>query len=90
VVTGEWRRLHNDELSALHSSPNNIRVIKSGRMRRTVLITQERWGDLRESNYVKDPGVDGKIIPKSNFKNWDRRAWTGSIWLRIGTGGGLL
>jgi hypothetical protein len=31
-VTGEWRRLHNKELYALYS-PNNIRVIKSRRLR---------------------------------------------------------
>jgi len=32
-VTGEWMRLHNEELNDLYSSPNTVRVIKSRRMR---------------------------------------------------------
>jgi hypothetical protein len=31
-VTGEWRKLHNEELSVLYSLPNIVRVVKSRRM----------------------------------------------------------
>jgi hypothetical protein len=32
-VTGEWRKLHNQELNGLYSLPNNVRVVQSSRMR---------------------------------------------------------
>jgi hypothetical protein len=38
---------------------------------------------------LKTLGVDGRIILKWIFKQWDE-AWAGLIWLRIGSGGVLL
>jgi hypothetical protein len=32
-VTGDWRKLHNEELHNLYSSPNIIRIVKSRRIR---------------------------------------------------------
>jgi len=45
---------------------------------------------LRERNHLVDPGVDGRIILRWIFRKWDLGIWTGSSWLRIGTGGGPL
>jgi hypothetical protein len=47
-------------------------------------------GNLRESDHLGDPGVDGRIILSWIFRKWDVGVRTGSSWLRIGTGGGHL
>ena len=55
-VTGEWRRMHNEELNDLYTSPNIVRVIKSRRMRwagHVARMGEERgcigswWGNRR-------------------------------------------
>jgi hypothetical protein len=49
-----------------------------------------RWGNVRGRGLLGDPGVDGRIIVKWILRKWDVEVWTGSSWLRIGTGGGYL
>jgi len=69
-VTGEWRKIHNEELNDLYSSPSVVRVIKSRRMRWVghvarmggVVYTELWWGNLRERDHLEHPGVDGRII----------------------------
>jgi hypothetical protein len=45
------------------------------------------WGNLRDREHFGDPGANGRIILRWIFRKWDVGAWTGSIWLRIRTGG---
>jgi hypothetical protein len=43
-VTGEWRKLHNEELNNLYSSPNIVRMIKSRRVRWAGHVTRMEKG----------------------------------------------
>jgi hypothetical protein len=70
-VTGEWRKLHSEEINDLHSSLNIVRVIKLRRMRwvgHVAHMVERRGvfrvlvGKLRERDHLGDPGVDGRII----------------------------
>jgi hypothetical protein len=42
-VTGEWRKLHNEELRDLYSSPSIIRIIKCRRMRLAGHVAEKEW-----------------------------------------------
>jgi hypothetical protein len=94
--TGEWRRLHNEEVYNLCSSPNNIWVIISKRMRRLRHVARmgQRSGSYRllvECAESKRPPehlyVNGRIILDFIFKMWDAIAWTGLICFIMGTEG---
>ena len=66
--TGDWRKLHNEELNDLHYSPKVIWVIKSRGMRWTEHVGNmgERRGVYRilvgklKGTNLEDPGVDGR------------------------------
>ena len=78
-VTGEWRKLHNEDLNDLYCSPNIIRDIKSRRMRWARQVARLGrgegyigfwWGNLRERDHSKDPGIDGRVILRWIFRRW--------------------
>jgi len=82
-VTGEWRKLHNEELNYLYCSPNIVRVIKSIRMRLAGHVA--RIGEGR--------GVYRVLVGKPEGKNplaRPRRRWEGNIKMdlqEVGCGG---
>jgi len=69
-VTGEWRKLHIEELSDLYSLRNIVRVIKSrmrwaecvGGMEKVEVYRGFSWENIRERDHLEDPGVGGSII----------------------------
>jgi len=70
VVIREWRKLHNEELNDLYSSPSTVRAMISRKMRWAGHV--ERMGERRgayrvlmgkpgERDHLEDSGVDGRI-----------------------------
>jgi hypothetical protein len=79
-VTGEWRKIHKEQLNDLYCSPKNFRVIKSIRKKRSghVVCMWKRRGAysilLRKSEEKRsliDLDVDGRKILRWIFRKWD-------------------
>jgi hypothetical protein len=64
---GSWRKLNNDELHDLYSSPNIARVIKSRRMRWAGHV-----GGPKARDHWEDLGIGGKIILRWTYGDRDR------------------
>jgi hypothetical protein len=90
-IAGKWRRLHNVELLAQYYSDDQVE-------KNEVDMTCSMWRHVykvkveipEERYHLEDPGIDGRIILMWIYRKWGGGAWTGLIWIRIGTGGGLL
>jgi len=64
-------------------------MIKSRRMRWAGHIecmenTWFLWRSLRERDNLENISIDGRIILRWIFKQWDGETWNGLIWFRIG------
>jgi hypothetical protein len=92
-VTGDWRKLHIEELHNLYSSSSIIRMMKSRRMRWAADLA--RMGEKRNAYGILVGKPEGKRPlgrPRrslvDNIKmdlRYEGVVWTGTIWLRIGT-----
>ena len=78
-MTGEWRKLHNEELKGLYSSPFIVRVIKSRRMRCAGHVA--RMGEGRGVYRVLVGKPEGKRPLGRPRRRWeDILGWTFRRW----------
>ena len=80
-VTGEWRKLHNEDLNDLYSLPNIVRVVKSRRM---------IWAG-HVARMGEDRGVHRVLVGKPEGKRplgRPRRRWEDNIKIDLQEGGG--
>jgi hypothetical protein len=83
-VTGEWRKLHNEELHDLYSSPSMIRIIKSMRIRWENHVARmgrrgTRIDYWRGRDHSEDQDVGGWII-----LGWILQMWDGDVdWIGL-------
>ena len=98
-VTGEWKKLHNEEPGDLYSLPNIVRVVKSRRMRwagHVALMGEGRGvhkvlvGKPEGKRPLESPRRRWEDNIKWIFRKWEGVVGTGWSWLRLGTGGGHL
>jgi hypothetical protein len=68
-VTGEWRKLHNEELNDLHSLPNIVRVVKSRRMSWAVHVA--RMGEDRGVHRLLVGKPEGKRLLGRPRRRWE-------------------
>jgi hypothetical protein len=86
-VTGDWRRLHNEELHSVYSSPSIIRMIKSRRMRWAGHVA--RMGEKRNACRILVGKPEGKRPLGRTRRRWvdnmDFRemGWDGMDWIDL-------
>jgi hypothetical protein len=68
-VRGEWRKLHNEELSKLYSLPNNVRVVKARRTRWAGHVA--RMGEETDVNRVLVGKPEGKRPLGRTRRRWE-------------------